>query len=183
MTSTRSSQHVQVACCHTPLGYLWLAARNRTLLAAGLADHDVEARQQAEQAAGDQTSPADSALQTLATTMAHWLSDPSAPPPEARGWSLPSQGTTLQRAVWQQLQQIPVGHTLSYAELAERVGRPTATRAVASACAANPLAILVPCHRVIRRDGGLGGYRWGLARKQRLLHHEAQATHAAALAA
>ncbi len=74
-------------------------------------------------------------------------------------------GTAFQRRVWQALRQIPLGSTVSYSELAAQLGNPGATRAVASACAANPLALLVPCHRVGRADGGIGGYRWGVERK------------------
>ncbi|MFO7168504.1 MAG: bifunctional DNA-binding transcriptional regulator/O6-methylguanine-DNA methyltransferase Ada [Chloroflexota bacterium] len=83
------------------------------------------------------------------------------------------QGTAFQRRVWEALRAIPAGTTASYAQVAERIGRPTAARAVAQACAANPLAVAVPCHRVVRGDGELGGYRWGLARKQALLAREA----------
>lgn len=88
----------------------------------------------------------------------------------------PLGGTDFQRAVWQALQTIPAGQTCTYTALAQRLGKPQAVRAVASACAANPLAVLVPCHRVVRSDGGLGGYRWGLARKQWLLQAEGAVT-------
>ena len=81
-------------------------------------------------------------------------------------------GTEFQRKVWKTLRAIPAGQTRTYTDLAKAIGRPQAVRAVASACAANPLAVLVPCHRVLRTDGGLGGYRWGLERKQRLLQLE-----------
>lgn len=92
--------------------------------------------------------------------------------PADAGLPLAPCGTAFQRRVWQTLCTLPPGSTLSYAELARRLGQPTATRAVAGACAANPLAVLVPCHRVLRSDGGLGGYRWGLARKRTLLARE-----------
>ena len=82
------------------------------------------------------------------------------------------QGTAFQRRVWAALQSIPAGSTISYSELAQRIGRPKAVRAVARACAANHLAVAVPCHRVVRSDGGLGGYRWGLDRKKTLLQRE-----------
>ena len=83
-------------------------------------------------------------------------------------------GTSFQREVWAELQQIQPGETISYTELAARLGRPEAVRAVASACAANCLAIAIPCHRVIRQDGTLAGYRWGVEWKQRLLQLEAE---------
>ena len=81
-------------------------------------------------------------------------------------------GTDFQRLVWQQLRAIPPGSVISYAELARRVGRPRAYRAVAQACGANPVAVLVPCHRVIASDGRLGGFGLGLARKAELLRRE-----------
>ena len=82
------------------------------------------------------------------------------------------QATAFQRRVWQELQQIPRGKTRTYAEVARSLGQPRAVRAVASACARNPVSIVVPCHRVIRQDGALAGYRWGLSRKEKLLATE-----------
>lgn len=88
------------------------------------------------------------------------------------------QGTAFQQRVWQALQAIPAGATASYADIAQRIGSPTAARAVAQACAANALAVAIPCHRVVRNDGALSGYRWGVERKQALLEREQrQATH------
>jgi AraC family transcriptional regulator of adaptative response/methylated-DNA-[protein]-cysteine methyltransferase len=81
-------------------------------------------------------------------------------------------GTDFQRRVWAELQRVPLGKTASYAEIAARIGRPTATRAVARACASNHVAVVVPCHRVVRSDGGLGGYKWGVERKRALLESE-----------
>jgi len=83
--------------------------------------------------------------------------------------SLDVKATAFQRKVWQALQQIPRGQTKSYQEVARAIGQPTATRAVARACATNPVAVVIPCHRVVRGTGQLAGYRWGLERKQRLL--------------
>jgi len=82
------------------------------------------------------------------------------------------RGTAFQERVWQALREIPVGSTASYAEIAERIGAPKAVRAVAQACAANSLAVAIPCHRVVRSDGNLSGYRWGVERKQQLLQRE-----------
>lgn len=81
-------------------------------------------------------------------------------------------GTAFQRTVWGRIREIPLGRTQTYAGLAGALGNPGGVRAVAGACAANPVALVIPCHRVIRSDGGLGGYRWGLARKRRLLSLE-----------
>ena len=79
------------------------------------------------------------------------------------------QATAFQRRVWEELRRIPFGETRSYQEIAEAIGKPKAVRAVASACAGNHVALVIPCHRVIREDKSLGGYRWGMERKQRML--------------
>ncbi|MCL2644227.1 MAG: methylated-DNA--[protein]-cysteine S-methyltransferase [Betaproteobacteria bacterium] len=83
-------------------------------------------------------------------------------------------GTVFQQRVWQALREIAPGETVSYSEIARRIGAPRAARAVAGACAANPLAIVVPCHRVVHGDGSLSGYRWGVERKRALLEKEVQ---------
>ena len=90
------------------------------------------------------------------------------------GSSLPLdvRGTAFQRRVWKALSKIPAGSTVSYAGIARKIGAPRSVRAVAQACGANPLAIAIPCHRVVRTDGALSGYRWGIERKRALLHRE-----------
>jgi AraC family transcriptional regulator of adaptative response/methylated-DNA-[protein]-cysteine methyltransferase len=85
------------------------------------------------------------------------------------------QGTAFQQAVWRELSRIPPGETLSYAALAARAGKPGAARAAGSACGANPVALLIPCHRAKRADGSLGGYAWGLPVKEKLLERERKA--------
>ncbi|HEY0502382.1 MAG TPA: methylated-DNA--[protein]-cysteine S-methyltransferase [Lysobacter sp.] len=94
-----------------------------------------------------------------------------------RGLHLPldPHGSDFQQRVWRALCELPVGTTASYAQIARRIGAPRAVRAVATACAANPLAVAIPCHRVVRSDGALSGYRWGVARKRALLEREARA--------
>ncbi len=87
--------------------------------------------------------------------------------------SLYAPGTYLQRKVWETIQTIEAGKTMSYKDIAAKIGHPKAVRAVGTACGANPVAIIVPCHRVIRSDGKDGGYRWGLEIKQKLLQREA----------
>jgi AraC family transcriptional regulator of adaptative response/methylated-DNA-[protein]-cysteine methyltransferase len=82
------------------------------------------------------------------------------------------QATAFQRRVWQELQRIPRGRTRTYSQVARSLGQPKAVRAVARACATNPVSVVVPCHRVIREDGALAGYRWGLSRKEQLLAQE-----------
>jgi AraC family transcriptional regulator of adaptative response/methylated-DNA-[protein]-cysteine methyltransferase len=97
--------------------------------------------------------------------------------PAAGDLPLDLRATAFQARVWQALRQIPRGETRSYAELARAVGQPKAVRAVARACASNPVAIAVPCHRVIGSDGGLTGYRWGIDRKKTLLELEKKNPH------
>jgi AraC family transcriptional regulator, regulatory protein of adaptative response / methylated-DNA-[protein]-cysteine methyltransferase len=93
----------------------------------------------------------------------------------ALGLDLPLdiRGTAFQQRVWQALRAIPPGTTASYSDIAERIGSPRSVRAVAQACGANPLAVAIPCHRVVRSDGALSGYRWGVERKRALLAREA----------
>jgi AraC family transcriptional regulator of adaptative response/methylated-DNA-[protein]-cysteine methyltransferase len=108
-------------------------------------------------------------LAATLTQIAALIANPAVP------FALPldPHGTAFQRQVWEVLRQIPAGRTLSYGEVASRIGAPRAMRAVAQACGANPIAIAIPCHRVVRRDGSAGGYRWGIERKAMLLRAEA----------
>lgn len=106
---------------------------------------------------------------------AHWFHEvmsyliDSRRPPSVQ---LDLRGTDFQQKVWRALQEIPSGNSSTYGDIARQMGMPTASRAVAGACAANPLAVVVPCHRVLRGDGSLSGYRWGVKRKQAVLNHE-----------
>ena len=111
---------------------------------------------------------ADAAFERLVATVVGFVEAP------ARGLDLPLhvRGTALQQRVWQALRRIPSGSTASYAEIAQRIGQPKAVRAVAQACASNPIAVAIPCHRVVRTDGALSGYRWGVERKRALLERE-----------
>ena len=97
-----------------------------------------------------------------------WLAGKIGP----RELTLDLRGTPFQTTVWRELLRVPHGTTCSYTELARRAGKPQAVRAVASACARNPIGLLVPCHRIVRQDGSLGGYYWGLDKKKQLLAHE-----------
>jgi AraC family transcriptional regulator, regulatory protein of adaptative response / methylated-DNA-[protein]-cysteine methyltransferase len=114
---------------------------------------------------------ADVAFVALADTVRGFVEYP------ARGLDAPLnlRGTDFQQKVWRALCDIPAGTTTSYADIAGRVGAPQSARAVAQACAANPLAVAVPCHRVVRQDGSLSGYRWGVERKRALLARESVA--------
>ena len=113
----------------------------------------------------------DRAFEQLVATVVGFVEAP------ALGLDLPLdvRGTAFQQRVWQALRDIPAGTTASYSEIAQRIGSPKAVRAVAGACAANMLAVAIPCHRVVRNDGGLSGYRWGVERKRALLAREAKA--------
>lgn len=111
----------------------------------------------------------DSAYEALIARVVGFVEEPGV------GLDLPLdvRGTAFQRRVWQALQEIPAGERASYAEIARRIGAPKAVRAVAGACAANKLAVAIPCHRVVRNDGSLSGYAWGVERKRALLDREA----------
>lgn len=113
----------------------------------------------------------DRAFERTVATVVGFVEDPG------RGLDLPLdiRGTAFQQRVWNALRRIPPGRTVSYAEIARRLRIPTAARAIAGACAANPLAVAIPCHRVVRTDGALSGYRWGVERKQALLARESGA--------
>ncbi|HEY9895655.1 MAG TPA: methylated-DNA--[protein]-cysteine S-methyltransferase [Candidatus Sericytochromatia bacterium] len=115
-------------------------------------------------------------LQTSDPAFSHWVAQVLAliETPD-RGLDLPLeiQGTAFQQRVWQALQAIPPGTTMSYTEVAKQIDHPAAVRAVAAACAANTLAVVIPCHRVVRSNGALSGYRWGIERKRALLEREA----------
>jgi AraC family transcriptional regulator of adaptative response/methylated-DNA-[protein]-cysteine methyltransferase len=111
----------------------------------------------------------DAAFQTIVAQVSGFVEAPHI------GLNLPldMRGTSFQQRVWQALCDIPSGATATYTEIAARIGTPNAVRAVAGACAANALAVAMPCHRVIRHDGSLSGYRWGVDRKRALLAREA----------
>jgi AraC family transcriptional regulator, regulatory protein of adaptative response / methylated-DNA-[protein]-cysteine methyltransferase len=109
----------------------------------------------------------------FARTMTARVVDFIETPVPGPGLPLDMRGTEFQRQVWRALCAIPAGATASYRDIAERIGAPLAARAVARACAANPIAVAIPCHRVVRSDGTLSGYRWGIERKRRLLDREA----------
>jgi AraC family transcriptional regulator of adaptative response/methylated-DNA-[protein]-cysteine methyltransferase len=112
---------------------------------------------------------ADQAYEALVAKVVGFIEAPSL------GLDLPLdvRGTVFQQRVWQALREIPAGATVSYTDIAQRIGSPKAVRAVAGACAANTIAVAIPCHRVVRNDGALSGYRWGVERKRALLELEA----------
>ena len=156
-----------VAAC--TLGRVLVAATSRGLCAVLLGDDDEALQQElaerfphAERGRGDAAFVA--RMRAVLACVDGEVVDPGLP--------FDVRGTAFQQRVWQALQRIPAGRTIDYAGLARRLGMPRGARAVAAACAANPLAVLVPCHRVVRGDGSLAGYRWGVAKKRALLHRE-----------
>ncbi len=110
----------------------------------------------------------DDGMQPLLARVIGLVEDPRA------GFDVPLDlgGTVFQQRVWRALREIPPGETASYTDIATRIGAPRAVRAVAQACAANALAVAIPCHRVVHQDGSLSGYRWGIERKRALLERE-----------
>jgi AraC family transcriptional regulator, regulatory protein of adaptative response / methylated-DNA-[protein]-cysteine methyltransferase len=161
---------IRYALAPCALGWIGVAATGQGVCAVELADHPSEVRARLEKAFPNARLEEDGeALAAALEEIARAVETP------ARGVDLPLdiRGTAFQQRVWQALSTIPAGATVTYAELARRIGRPQAVRAVAAACAANRLAFVIPCHRVIGSDGGLAGYRWGVERKRALLLREA----------
>ena len=154
------------------LGAVLVAVNERGVCAVLLGDHagtlvrDLEKRfpRAKLRNAGDE-------LGTLVSRVASFLAEPAA------GLDVPldPQGDDFQRRVWHALGEIPAGSTETYGSVARRIGAPRAAKEVGEACAANPIAVAIPCHRVVREDGTLGGYRWGVVRKRALLEREAKA--------
>lgn len=151
------------------LGAVLVAGRGRGVCAVLLGD-DAEALAAALRVRIPSAVPrtGDARLDALAAAVVARIELPA----RAVAVPLDVRGTPFQRAVWDALAEIPFGETASYTWLAARIGRPDSVRAVAQACAANALAVLIPCHRAVRRDGGLSGYRWGVERKRALLARE-----------
>lgn len=155
------------------LGWLITAATDRGICCvqfAATSHQAVEDLRARFPAASLQASPASAQLHAWAAHLRDWLAAPGALP----DLPLDLRGTAFQRKVWRHLQSIPTGETRSYSQVARDIGHPKAVRAVGTACGSNRVAVLVPCHRVLRGDGALGGYRWGLDTKQALLHAEAR---------
>ncbi|HCL41651.1 MAG TPA: bifunctional transcriptional activator/DNA repair enzyme protein Ada, partial [Pseudomonas sp.] len=162
-------QRITFATGPCPLGRVLMAQSDAGVCAILLGDSDEELERDLRARFAKAECVADNTLgEHLAAVVALIETPHSAPP-----LPLDIRGTAFQRRVWQALQAIPPGQTRSYSELAHAVGTPSAARAVAGACAANPLAIAVPCHRIVRSDGSLSGYRWGVERKRALLQREA----------
>jgi len=165
----------------SPLGRLLVAATEHGVCAVKLGDNDaeLEASLFGEFPAAQFQGGNGALLQwTLAILNQLQSGGPEVSESQARGRSLGLElpldirATAFQRQVWEYLRSIPYGETRSYQEVAEALGKSRGGRAVGGACAANPVALVIPCHRVVRQDGGMGGYRWGISRKEQLLARE-----------
>ncbi|MFZ5892326.1 MAG: bifunctional DNA-binding transcriptional regulator/O6-methylguanine-DNA methyltransferase Ada [Myxococcota bacterium] len=162
---------IRFAVGECSLGAILVAATARGVCAISLGDeaeallHEFEGQfPEAELVGGDRN------FEQLVARVVALVEEPGA----SRELPLDIRGTAFQQRVWQALTKIPLGSTWTYSELARAIGAPRAVRAVASACAANRLAVAIPCHRVVRNDGSLSGYRWGVERKRRLIEREAE---------
>ncbi|MHB1502263.1 MAG: methylated-DNA--[protein]-cysteine S-methyltransferase, partial [Candidatus Dormibacteria bacterium] len=162
-------QHIRYASGNSTLGQVLVATTERGICSITLGESAAELEAQLQRAFSGATLKRDT--ESLAEMLATVLSQISEHP-LTTALPLDVRATAFQQRVWQALQQIPRGQTASYAQVAAAIGQPTAVRAVARACAQNPVAILVPCHRVLGSNGKLIGYRWGIARKQQLLQIE-----------
>lgn len=164
------AESIRFAVAQCSLGALLVAATERGLCAISLGDdpealvHELQDRFPKAQLVG-----ADGEFERWVAQVVGFVESPQV------GLSLPLdvRGTAFQQRVWQALRDVPPGTRASYAEIAERIGSPRAVRAVAQACASNTLAVAIPCHRIVRQDGALSGYRWGVERKRTLLAREA----------
>ncbi|MGK9172156.1 bifunctional DNA-binding transcriptional regulator/O6-methylguanine-DNA methyltransferase Ada [Yokenella regensburgei] len=162
---------VYYALSRCSLGHCLVAESERGICAVLLADSEAALLAELQQIFPHaQREPGSVDFAGRVAEVVRRINDPRSP------FSLPLdlRGTAFQLQVWQALRALDPGQTISYQTLATRIGKPTAVRAVARACGANTLAIVVPCHRVVRADGGVSGYRWGATRKARLLQQEAE---------
>ena len=164
--------NIEYVVARTSLGYLLVGATERGVCSVTLGDD--AAALEATLAAEYPKAKRERVMEP-ASALGAWVAEIVASLDGARTRSslpLDLQATAFQWKVWRELQKIPAGETRSYSEIAAAIGSPRATRAVASACAKNQVALVIPCHRVKRRDGALGGYRWGIERKRQLIERE-----------
>lgn len=160
---------IRFAVRESSLGHVLVAATEKGICAIFLGDNsDALVRELHDRFPRARIHPAPREFADWVARVVRLVENPGAEP----DLPLDVRGTAFQVRIWQELRRIPAGETVSYTELARRIGRPTAARAVASACAANPVAVAVPCHRVVRTDASLSGYRWGVKRKAELLRRE-----------
>ncbi|MCU1346859.1 MAG: 6-O-methylguanine methyltransferase [Acidimicrobiia bacterium] len=159
--------HFAVAQCS--LGSILVAVTARGVCAIELGDDpDVLVRRLQDRFSAACLLGGDAEIEALVAQVVGLVEDPRT----GKELPLDVRGTAFQERVWQELRRVPPGSTVTYSQVAKRIGSPAAVRAVAGACAANQLAVAIPCHRVVRTDGSLSGYRWGVERKQTLLERE-----------
>jgi AraC family transcriptional regulator of adaptative response/methylated-DNA-[protein]-cysteine methyltransferase len=166
-----ANTEIRFAVGECSLGSILVATSERGVCAILLGDNpDTLARELQDRFPRADLIGGDNAFEQLVAKVVGFVESPG------MGLDLPLdvRGTAFQQRVWQALKKIPAGSTASYAEVAKRIGSPKSVRAVAQACAANTLAVAIPCHRVVKNDGALSGYRWGVERKRTLLNREAQ---------
>lgn len=164
-----ANTRIRFAVGRSSLGLVLVAATEKGVCAILLGDDtEVLVRDLRERFPRAELLDADAGFNKVVASVIAHVEAPAKP----LDLQLDVRGTVFQERVWQALRQIPLGSTASYSELARRIGAPSATRAVAQACAANPVAVAIPCHRVVRTDGSLSGYRWGVERKRALLERE-----------
>jgi AraC family transcriptional regulator of adaptative response/methylated-DNA-[protein]-cysteine methyltransferase len=166
---------VRYTCTESPLGRMLVAATEKGICSIQFADTDDELTEGLKREFPFAMRKRDDESMRPWTTA---VLDQIAGHNLNRALPLDIQATAFQRRVWTHLQSLPFGATQSYGEVAKAIGRPTAARAVARACATNPVAVAIPCHRVVREDGAMGGYRWGVERKQALLQLEQEGAEA-----
>ncbi|MDY0087364.1 MAG: methylated-DNA--[protein]-cysteine S-methyltransferase [Coriobacteriia bacterium] len=168
MDST-AAETIRQEIVETSLGRMLVSVSEDGVCEASFGEDDTELLQASQRRfRGAVLAAADARTHDLAEALAAAVDAPT----DVGDLPLDMRGTVFQRAVWEQLRAIPTGTTISYGELARRIGRPRAVRAVAQACGANPIAVIVPCHRVIGADGSLTGYASGIERKRALLQRE-----------
>ena len=166
---------LHVAAADSSLGVVLVALSAKGITAVLLGDDHAALRLDLERRfPGATLVGGDASVAELAAKVVAMIESP-ARATELAALPLDLRGTEFQKAVWQALREIPAGSTASYTDIASRMGLPKSVRAVARACASNTLAVLVPCHRVVRSNGSLAGYRWGVERKRALLEREAAA--------
>ncbi len=162
---------IRYTCTHSPLGRMLVAATEKGICAIQFADTDDELTEGLKREFPFAVRKRDDeSMQRWTEAVLRQISGHKL----NRSLPLDIQATAFQRRVWNHLQSLPFGTTQSYGEVAKAIGRPTAARAVARACASNRIAVAIPCHRVVREDGEMGGYRWGVERKKTLLQLEQQ---------
>lgn len=159
---------IHAAVVPTSLGPILIAATDKGLCAIEFGDDEQQMLNQLRERFSDAEIDESKQFSRWVSEVVSFIDAPG----ERLSLPLDIQGTAFQRRVWEMLCKVPRGTTTTYAEIATRIGKPNAARAVAGACAANRIAVAIPCHRVIRGDGKIGGYRWGAARKEALLAKE-----------